>query len=608
MCLHARPITAVQTRASQGMSAWLSAATATGNKASRRQRSQKKKEAATSADVEGIESSNSEAEESARSADSTARRSLVDGRMWADVFAPKRVDELAVQPKKVQEIQAWLVQSLSRHTSNLYNGVPRKRLLILCGPPGTGKSTAVRVLAQSMSVRINEWHDNASAGRLAYHRHLRDEIYQPYVSAWDDFIDFVNRSVNYSSLPVCAVVERRSRKRRLPSEKPLSASQNEGKQTRGQLTLLESWPQNSTDSISDERLQRAFQLIVSPSNHDQNPVICVFSDVRESRIDMTQLAKLFSEDVIRSPFTSVIQVNAVTTAQMKKVLQRISDRALANISATTILSVSERSSGDIRHAINMMQMDVQQRRLQNRKRTRQKAPIMNRKDDLSNMLTAHQESQEEVSDDDVSRDPFLSDFHVVGKLLHGKNKLEKSNGKQWHVSDFDRIIDTAAIPVDRILSLVHANCPDYFTEIDDLEKAVGLMSLSQDWLSSSFRHAGTSEIAKRSQDCARAVLVRAIAVTNEHPAPSAFRPITGGRGYQATGRMLSRKEELFGIATSADPTPHIQDSVCRRDMYAFEVAPFVELRRPQHPVAVATSSTALSPADDDIEDDDTSEW
>ncbi|KAJ0411078.1 hypothetical protein ATCC90586_008053 [Pythium insidiosum] len=31
----------------------------------------------------------------------------------------------------------------------------------------------------------------------------------PYVSAWDDFIDFVNRSVNYSALPVSTTIKRR---------------------------------------------------------------------------------------------------------------------------------------------------------------------------------------------------------------------------------------------------------------------------------------------------------------------------------------------------------------------------------------------------------------
>ena len=36
---------------------------------------------------------------------------------------------------------------------------PRKRLLVLSGKPGTGKSTALRVLAGEHGIDLSEWND-----------------------------------------------------------------------------------------------------------------------------------------------------------------------------------------------------------------------------------------------------------------------------------------------------------------------------------------------------------------------------------------------------------------------------------------------------------------
>jgi len=68
-----------------------------------------------------------------------------DGRLWADKFRPTHPSELAVHPKKLALIHAWLSDALlgPPHTRKY------RRLLILAGPAGAGKSAIIHALSIS---------------------------------------------------------------------------------------------------------------------------------------------------------------------------------------------------------------------------------------------------------------------------------------------------------------------------------------------------------------------------------------------------------------------------------------------------------------------------
>jgi replication-associated recombination protein RarA len=67
----------------------------------------------------------------------------------------------------VSKVEDWLLQAtcLGNSTPSFeqrkfgMHSPPRKRLLILCGKPGTGKSTCVRVLAAEHGIELAEWND-----------------------------------------------------------------------------------------------------------------------------------------------------------------------------------------------------------------------------------------------------------------------------------------------------------------------------------------------------------------------------------------------------------------------------------------------------------------
>lgn len=237
--------------------------------------------------------------------------------LWADSHFPSTVDDLCVNKKKLQELSEWM----NRHAwSGTHSVHPRKRLLFLCGPPGSGKSTSVRCIAQQMGIDVKEWNDNTTAGKLSYERMLQDQYWTQQTSSADDFMDFISRSANYAALPIVPSTNAtrsrpRHRKRKLPSQvSPEGSQQSPSHVFSSQVILIENWPQtwSKQESSWEDKVQKIFKLIVDPSGNNRFPVICIFSDVRENKIDLNHLVRLFSADVMHSPFTTVINFNAVT--------------------------------------------------------------------------------------------------------------------------------------------------------------------------------------------------------------------------------------------------------------------------------------------------------
>lgn len=68
---------------------------------------------------------------------------------WLKIFAPTAINELAVHPKKIQEVEQWLLAASTSRSNT--------RLLVLTGPPGSGKTAVVRVLAKVHRFYIQEW-------------------------------------------------------------------------------------------------------------------------------------------------------------------------------------------------------------------------------------------------------------------------------------------------------------------------------------------------------------------------------------------------------------------------------------------------------------------
>ena len=101
-------------------------------------------------------------------------------RPWSDRYGPTNLDELAVHKKKVADVQKWIMDVLS--------GLDDRRLLILKGPAGSGKSTTVTLLSKLLGVPLISW-NNPTAAEPG-----------PASSVAAQFSEFLNRSGQYGSL------------------------------------------------------------------------------------------------------------------------------------------------------------------------------------------------------------------------------------------------------------------------------------------------------------------------------------------------------------------------------------------------------------------------
>lgn len=72
----------------------------------------------------------------------STKRIKVDDRPWIEKYAPQQPSDVCMNPRKVKEIGNAL--------ENILSGQLECRLLVLCGPSGTSKSTVVKCLAKEL--------------------------------------------------------------------------------------------------------------------------------------------------------------------------------------------------------------------------------------------------------------------------------------------------------------------------------------------------------------------------------------------------------------------------------------------------------------------------
>ncbi|KAL8598637.1 hypothetical protein ACOMHN_013520 [Nucella lapillus] len=78
--------------------------------------------------------------------------------LWSDKHQPKKKDDLAVHKKKVQDITCWL--------RDRTKGCPQRwaPVLVLTGPPGSGKTAVVRTVAEDLGLAVQEWTNPSAPG------------------------------------------------------------------------------------------------------------------------------------------------------------------------------------------------------------------------------------------------------------------------------------------------------------------------------------------------------------------------------------------------------------------------------------------------------------
>lgn len=110
--------------------------------------------------------------------------------LWADKYAPRDAESLAVHKKKVAEVRTWLVDTKAelQKVKGMGNFGLRfaEKILVLTGPPGCGKTTTLKVLCDELKMQFVEYFCPLQVMQRDVDGRVRD--YQSQMSYFEEFL------------------------------------------------------------------------------------------------------------------------------------------------------------------------------------------------------------------------------------------------------------------------------------------------------------------------------------------------------------------------------------------------------------------------------------
>ncbi|CAK5274318.1 unnamed protein product [Mycena citricolor] len=321
--------------------------------------------------------------------------------LWVDIYEPQSEAELAVHPKKVEEVRRWLDEAFAGGLSGKLSKY--RRVLALTGPAGTAKTSTIRVLARQFDCEILEWR-NAMSPLVTG----EDPSYSnaDHESTFSKFESFLLRASSCQSI--------------------FDHSSNIPKRKR-QIILLEDLP-NILHAEIQAKFHSVLHSVVSAAVANPAPIVLVVSDVgpRGEASDERLAAGLWSRnqegvmnirtilprELLNGPYVTQINFNPIAMTLMKRALQTLVQTHFSMRHSGTPPSkemidlVVETSSGDIRSAIMALQFSC--------------VIAMPRKNGART-------STKQLLQAITRREQGLELFHFIGRVMYNKRKGDPPN-------------------------------------------------------------------------------------------------------------------------------------------------------------------------------------
>ncbi|KAI4684608.1 uncharacterized protein J4E88_004048 [Alternaria novae-zelandiae] len=350
-----------------------------------------------------------------------ARQDTEDRRPWTEKYGPVSLDELAVHKRKVADVRTWL--------TDVFSGKARKRLLLLKGPAGSGKTTTMSLLSKELGIHMHEWKNPIGSMSTS----------DSFVSATAQFEEFVGRTGAFGSL---AFDE--------PTMSAQTASSNSQTERQKQLVLVEEFPNTFTRTSSAVQSFRSSVLNYLAANTQSattffstqvdpeqpvTPIVMIISETllstNTAAADSFTAHRLLGPEILTHPGVSVLEFNPIAPTYMTKALETIVVKEARKSGRKKTLGPQAvqrlAELGDIRSAVSSLEFlclrgDDAEGWGAKVNFTKKKGPK-----DIP-MTKIEQESLEMVT----QRESTLGIFHAVGRVVYNKRLPEDPNTPVAH--------------------------------------------------------------------------------------------------------------------------------------------------------------------------------
>ncbi|KAL1747170.1 Rad17 cell cycle checkpoint protein-domain-containing protein [Schizophyllum fasciatum] len=284
-------------------------------------------------------------------------------KLWVDIYEPTTEEELAVHIKKVESVRRFFKEALEGDRLRRY-----RRILVLTGPAGTGKTSTVRVLAREMGFDIMEWRNEFSAGKSSME--------------WDDY-----GSDQYAHAPQELFINFMARASRCRDVFSSTA--------RPHIILLEDLP-NILHPAVQQSFHESLANLVQPSDAVLPPIVIIISDAGLRGTDPDESGAHHGKDMPVDHFPSF---NPIAPTLMTRALKSMLAKRSQKLSTDFLDMLVSTSNGDIRSAIMALQFSS-----------------------ITTKPGKKCKDERAVLEAITRREHGLVLFHLLGKILYNKRK------------------------------------------------------------------------------------------------------------------------------------------------------------------------------------------